>query len=60
MPESCKPGGLQADFRISSIDAFLSCLHPIVFSVSYGRCASGSLKIVENQFSTKPIRNLTH
>jgi hypothetical protein len=54
MPESCKFANLQADFRISSIAAFFSCLHPIVVSVSYGRYASGSLKIVENRFSTKP------
>jgi hypothetical protein len=55
MPESCKLGCLQVDFRISSIAVFLSCLHPIVVSASYGRYASASLKIVENRFSTKPI-----
>jgi hypothetical protein len=60
MPDSCKFGGLQADFRISSIAAFLSRLHLVVVSISYERCASGSLKIVENRFSTKSIRTLTY
>jgi hypothetical protein len=60
MPDSCKFGGLQVDFRISSIAAFLSRLHPIVVSASYGRCASASLKIVENRFSTKSIRTITY
>jgi hypothetical protein len=60
MPESCKLGSLQADFRISSITDDLTCLHLIVVSVSYGRYASGSLKMVENRFSSKSIRTLTY
>ena len=60
MPESCKLGSLQTDFRISSIAAFLTCLHPIAASASYGRYASGSLEIVENRFSTNPIRTLSY
>jgi hypothetical protein len=52
MSESCKFRSLQTDFRISSIAALLTCLHPIVVSASYGRYASTPLKIVENRFST--------